>query len=51
MDGFQMKRVKMERRMPKHLYKSVSVLVELSNFQSVRGTLEPQDVPGRKSTP
>lgn len=36
----------MEKRMPKHLYRSVSILVELSNFQSIHGPLESQDIPG-----
>lgn len=40
MDGW------MERRMPKHLYRSVSILVEFSNFQSIHGTLESEDIPG-----
>lgn len=35
----------MKIRMPTHLYRSVSILVKLTNFQSVHGTLEPQDTP------
>lgn len=35
----------MKIRMPTRLYRSMSILVKLTNFQSVHGTLEPQDTP------